>query len=62
VTVLFAEVKGPMDLAERVDPEEWHGIMDGFFPHPEQNGRRDCSRGHTWNTSSVAHLHNVSGS
>jgi len=31
VTVLFADVKGSMDLAEQVDPEEWHGIMDRFF-------------------------------
>ncbi len=31
VTVLFADVKGSMELAERVDPEEWHGIMDRFF-------------------------------
>jgi hypothetical protein len=27
VTVLFADVKGSMDLAEQVDPEEWHRIM-----------------------------------
>jgi class 3 adenylate cyclase/tetratricopeptide (TPR) repeat protein len=31
VTVLFADVKGSMDLAERVDPEEWHRILDRFF-------------------------------
>jgi class 3 adenylate cyclase len=31
VTVLFADVKGSMDLAEQLDPEEWHGIMDHFF-------------------------------
>ncbi len=31
VTVLFADVKGSMDLAERLDPEEWHGILDRFF-------------------------------
>jgi class 3 adenylate cyclase len=31
VTVLFADVKGSMDLAEQVDPEEWHQILDGFF-------------------------------
>src|SRR5213593_1803551 len=31
VTVLFADVKGSMELAERVDPEAWHGIMDRFF-------------------------------
>jgi class 3 adenylate cyclase/tetratricopeptide (TPR) repeat protein len=28
---LFADVKGSMDLAEQVDPEEWHKIMDRFF-------------------------------
>jgi hypothetical protein len=27
VTVIFADVKGSMDLAEQVDPEEWHKIM-----------------------------------
>jgi hypothetical protein len=32
VTVLFADVKGSMDLAEQVDPEEWHRMMDRFFP------------------------------
>ena len=31
VTVLFADVKGSMDLAEQLDPEEWHRIMDRFF-------------------------------
>jgi ribosomal protein L40E len=31
VTVLFADVKGSMDLAEQVDAEEWHKIMDRFF-------------------------------
>ncbi len=31
VTVLFADVKGSMDIAERMDPEEWHRILDGFF-------------------------------
>ena len=31
VTVLFADVKGSMDMQEGVDPEEWHGIMDRFF-------------------------------
>ena len=31
VTVLFADVKGSMELAEHLDPEEWHGIMDRFF-------------------------------
>jgi class 3 adenylate cyclase len=31
VTVLFADMKGSMDLSEQVDPEEWHKIMDRFF-------------------------------
>lgn len=31
VTVLFADVKGAMELAEQVDPEEWHRIVDRFF-------------------------------
>ena len=31
VTVLFVDVKGSMDLAAKVDPEAWHGIMDRFF-------------------------------
>ena len=31
VTVLFADVTGSMDLAEQVDPEDWHRLMDRFF-------------------------------
>jgi class 3 adenylate cyclase len=31
VTVLFADVKESMALAEHVDPETWHGILDRFF-------------------------------
>jgi double zinc ribbon protein len=31
VTVLFADVKGSMNLAEQVDPGKWHGILDRFF-------------------------------
>ncbi|MEN8181887.1 MAG: adenylate/guanylate cyclase domain-containing protein [Myxococcota bacterium] len=31
VTVLFADVKGSMELAGQVDPEAWHGILDRFF-------------------------------
>jgi class 3 adenylate cyclase/tetratricopeptide (TPR) repeat protein len=31
VTVLFADVKGSMELAEQVDAEVWHGILDRFF-------------------------------
>jgi class 3 adenylate cyclase len=31
VTVLFADVKESMNLASRLDPEEWHAVLDGFF-------------------------------
>lgn len=31
VTVLFADLKGSMDLSESIDPEEWYAIMDRFF-------------------------------
>jgi class 3 adenylate cyclase len=31
VTVLFADVKGSMELAEQLDLEEWHRTMDRFF-------------------------------
>ena len=31
VTVLFADVKGSMEFAEQLDPEEWHHILDRFF-------------------------------
>src|SRR2546428_465265 len=31
VTVLFADVVRSMDLAERVDPEEWHRLLDRLF-------------------------------
>ncbi len=31
VTVLFADVKGSMELAEGLDPEEWHRILDRFL-------------------------------
>jgi class 3 adenylate cyclase len=31
VTVLFADVKGSMELAEQLDPEDWHRILDRFF-------------------------------
>ena len=31
VTVLFADIKGSMDLIEGLEPEEWHQIMDRFF-------------------------------
>jgi class 3 adenylate cyclase len=29
--VLLADVKGAMELAERLDPEQWHQILDRFF-------------------------------
>jgi class 3 adenylate cyclase/tetratricopeptide (TPR) repeat protein len=31
VTVLFADVKGSMELASQVDAEEWHKILERFF-------------------------------
>ncbi len=31
VTVLFADVKGSMELAEQLDPEAWSQIMNRFF-------------------------------
>ncbi len=31
VTVLFADVKGSMELSEQVDPEVWHRILERFF-------------------------------
>src|SRR5262249_27589519 len=31
VTVLFADVKGSMELAEQLDLEDWHRTMDCFF-------------------------------
>jgi len=31
VTVLFADVKGSLELAEGAGPEEWHAILDRFF-------------------------------
>ena len=31
VTLLFADIKGSMELAEQVDAEEWHRILDRFF-------------------------------
>ncbi|GIW42400.1 MAG: hypothetical protein KatS3mg076_2977 [Candidatus Binatia bacterium] len=31
VTVLFADVKGSMEIAGRLDPEDWHRILDRFF-------------------------------
>ena len=31
VTVLFADVKGSMELSEQLDPEAWHKILERFF-------------------------------
>jgi class 3 adenylate cyclase/tetratricopeptide (TPR) repeat protein len=31
VTVLFADVRSSMELSERLDPEEWHAILERFF-------------------------------
>lgn len=31
VTVLFADVKGSMEIAEQLDPETWGAIMERFF-------------------------------
>jgi class 3 adenylate cyclase/tetratricopeptide (TPR) repeat protein len=40
VTVLFADVKGSMDMAEQVDPEEWRAIMQRFFTLLSEGVRR----------------------
>lgn len=29
--MLFADVKGSMELAEQLDPEAWHAILERFF-------------------------------
>jgi class 3 adenylate cyclase/tetratricopeptide (TPR) repeat protein len=31
VTVLFCDIKGSMAVARRLDPEDWHGLLDRFF-------------------------------
>src|SRR5262249_26610463 len=31
VTILFADVKGSVELSAQLGPEDWHGIMDRFF-------------------------------
>lgn len=31
VTILFADLKGSTQLASRLDPEEWHRILDRYF-------------------------------
>jgi len=33
VTVLFADLKGSMELSEEMGPELWHGVLDAFFEH-----------------------------
>ncbi len=40
VTVLFADVKGSMDMAEGQDPEQWRRIMQGFFSILAEEVRR----------------------
>ncbi|MFL5908297.1 MAG: adenylate/guanylate cyclase domain-containing protein, partial [Solirubrobacterales bacterium] len=40
VTVLFADVKGSMDMSEQVDPEEWRQIMQRFFSLLSEGVRR----------------------
>ncbi len=43
VTVLFADVKGSMELAEQLDPEEWRGILERFFEILSEGVHRfDC--------------------
>ena len=49
VTVLFADVKGSMELAEQMDPEAWSVIMQRFFTiladgvgRFEEIGRASC--------------------
>ncbi len=49
VTVLFADVKGSMELAEQVDPEEWHQILRTLLPDPHRR-RRIASRGRSTST------------
>ena len=44
VTVLFADVMGSMELAERSDPEEWRRIMDALLRDPLRG--RPPLRGH----------------
>src|SRR5947208_15448317 len=50
VTVRFAYVKGPMELAGQLDPEGWHRIMDRVFQRrtegvPRFEGRRHPAPG-----------------
>ena len=32
--MLFADVKGSMELAEQLGPDEWHTVLDRFFEAP----------------------------
>jgi class 3 adenylate cyclase len=31
VTVLFADIRGSMELATQLDPERWHGLLERYF-------------------------------
>ena len=31
VTVMFADVRGSMEIAQQIDPERWHNILSRFF-------------------------------
>jgi hypothetical protein len=42
VTVLFADVKGAMEPAEQLDPEEWSQIMNRFFQILSKRVDRPC--------------------
>jgi class 3 adenylate cyclase len=52
--VLFADVKGSMELAEQLDPEEWSSIMQRFFrilaEGVERPGRAAPRRACNWHT------------
>ena len=57
VTVLFADVKGSMDISEQVDPEEWHKIMDRFFAILSEGVHR--FEGTSTNTRATASWHSL---
>jgi class 3 adenylate cyclase len=40
VTVLFADVKGSMELAEQMDPEAWSAIMQALLHDPRDGVER----------------------
>src|SRR5262245_21811204 len=58
VTVLFADVKGSMELEEQLDPEEWSQIMSRFFTLLSQGVEREEARSeeHTSELQSLRHL------